>query len=62
MAIISDKLLAAYHHLFEVCWNGTATVDLEIDGYNGISYDDDAKIEDACVAIQDLLTPGWEKK
>lgn len=62
MTIISDELLAAYHRLFEVCWNETATVDIGMDGYNGISYDDDSKIEDACAAIQDLLKPGWESK
>jgi hypothetical protein len=49
------KLLAAYHRLYEVIWNETATLEGDTPGYNLISYADTNAIDEAGAAVEALL-------
>jgi len=55
------KLLAAYHRLYEVVWNETATLEGDTPGYNLISYKDTNAIDEAAVAIEALLVADRER-
>jgi hypothetical protein len=52
------QLLTAYHALYDTVWNKVATVELEVPGYNGLSYDDENAIEEAARTVEDLLASG----
>lgn len=47
-------LLAAYRTLYDA-WENGATVEIDLPGYNGISYGDSNALDEASDAIADLL-------
>ena len=51
-------LLAALHALYDTVWNKTGTVEIDMHGYNGLSYDDTNAIDEAASAVEDLLAAG----
>ena len=51
-------LLTALHRLYLTVWEDTATVDIEMPGYNGLSYDDANLIDAAGEAVEKLLATG----
>ena len=53
----SAPLLAAYHKLYEA-WENGATVEIDLRGYNGISYGDTNALDEASDAVADLLRQG----
>jgi hypothetical protein len=52
---MSPDLEKAFRYLYDVVWNQTATVDISVSGYNGISYADTDKINEACKVVEQLL-------
>lgn len=52
---MSPELEAAYHHLYDVVWNKIATLDIDVPGYNGISYDDTNLLDEAAAKVERLL-------
>lgn len=53
------QLLAAYRKLYEA-WENGATVEIDLKGYNGISYGDTLALDEASDAIASLLRQGGE--
>jgi len=49
-----QPLIAAYDQLYNTVWNLTATVDIDMPGYNGLSYDDTNAIDEAASAVEQL--------
>jgi hypothetical protein len=52
---VNPELAAAYHHLYDVVWNQTGTVDIDYPGHNGMTYEDCLLIEQACEQVERLL-------
>ena len=52
---VNPELAAAYHRLYDVVWNHVGTVEIDLPGYNGISYDDNNLIDEAGAEIERLL-------
>lgn len=56
MVRISKELYESLIKLYEVAWFEIATVELnDPDGYSGLSYSDEEKIEVACRKIEHTL-------
>lgn len=55
MAEVSDELLAAYHALYDTWLIETATVEIDVPGYNGLSYEETEAMDDAAYRVQHLL-------
>lgn len=56
MVEISREALASLLALFDVMQNQIGTVDIEVDGYSGISYADLFLIDDAVEAVEAHLS------
>ena len=52
---MTPELLAAYHKLYGTWWNKVATVEIDLQGYNGISHEDTLAMDEVAEAIESLI-------